>query len=106
MRGGEIDSFGIFLGHQVGGLRAASHEFSRRCFPGSVNSVPGENSKKCERQNFNIEPESMVIHIPDIEIKFLLPGNGVSTVDLRPAGDARPDLMPARLRGIVAIEIL
>lgn len=38
-----------------------------------------------------------MVDIPDVELKFLLPGEEVAAIDLRPAGKAWTDLVPAGL---------
>src|SRR5450756_1347880 len=53
-----------------------------------------------------IEREGAVIDVPDVHLEALVPRDGVTPVDLRPSGDAWPDLVPSRLLPIVAVEVL
>ena len=46
-----------------------------------------------------------MVDIPDIEGEFLLPGEGVTSVDLRPAGDARLHFHASCLEGVVAGDV-
>src|SRR6185436_17220709 len=52
-----------------------------------------------------VEPDGAVIDIPDVEAQALFPGLRVAAVDLRPAGDAGPHFVPARLLGRIEREI-
>ena len=45
----------------------------------------------------DVQPERPVIHVPDIQLKTLIPSQRVAAVHLRPAGDAGRQLMPAGL---------
>lgn len=47
-----------------------------------------------------------MIYIPHVEFEFLMPGYGVATVTLCPAGDAGTHFVTARLLGSVEREIL
>ena len=55
------------------------------------------------RQNLQVHPERAVIHILEIEIEFLFPGQAVSPTDLRQPGDAGPNEVAAGLSRRVAI---
>src|SRR5450830_1721918 len=45
-------------------------------------------------------------HDACVQREALVPRDGVTPVDLRPSGDAWPDLVPSRLFPIVAVEVL
>lgn len=47
-----------------------------------------------------------MINIPHIQCEFIFPRQGIAPVDLRPASDARLDLMTAHLLRSVAIQVL
>ena len=47
-----------------------------------------------------------MVHIPHVEAEFLGPADGVASVTLRPAADARSHLMAARLFGGVERQVL
>ena len=48
----------------------------------------------------------MVVHIPDIQLKFILPTDRISTVHLSPACDAGFDIVSSYLLGTVERQIL
>ena len=50
--------------------------------------MAGEDVEDGAGKNFDIEPERAIFDVPDIELEFLLPGDVVATIDLRPAGYA------------------
>ena len=43
----------------------------------------------CEEKDKQIKSEAFVIHIPDIQTELLLPGNGITTINLGPTTEAR-----------------
>src|SRR5665647_1546139 len=53
-----------------------------------------------------VQRERAVVDVPDVHLEALVPRDGVTPVDLRPSGDAGPDLVPSRLLPIVAVEVL
>lgn len=57
-------------------------------------------------EDLKIDPEGMVGYVPEVEIEFFFPGQGVPTIHLCPARNARQDIMPALLFDCVAIEVL
>ena len=46
-----------------------------------------------------------MVHIPDVELESLFPGQGVPTLDLGPTGQTGADLMTPCLPGAVTVEI-
>src|SRR5450759_511201 len=53
-----------------------------------------------------VQRDRAVVDVPDVHLQALVPRDGVTPVDLRPSGDAWPDLVPSRLLPIVAVEVL
>lgn len=56
--------------------------------------------------NFTIKKEGHMIDVPDIELEFARPADGVASVDLGPAGDAGGDEMAPTLGFIIEGEVL
>lgn len=48
----------------------------------------------------------MIVHIPDVKSKLVLPSQRIPATDLSPAGHAWLDLMSARLLGRIQRQIL
>ena len=46
-----------------------------------------------------------MVYIPDIQLKFLLPGNGISSIDLGPPSDSGSDYVTSGLSGGVAVKV-
>ena len=63
--------------------------------------MAGQDRPDARRQDFEVERKAPVIDVPDVERELLLPADRVAAVDLRPAGDARPDLEAPGLLGAV-----
>src|SRR5690554_3412032 len=59
-----------------------------------------------EKKDFEVQPERNMIDIPDIQAELFFPRNRVSPVDLRPSSNARLNLMPSRLFGRVAVQVV
>src|SRR5262245_13244904 len=59
----------------------------------------------CHKEDFQIKQKRAVCHVPDVQIQFLLPGDGIATVDLGPSRDPGPDLMSASLHARVTVEV-
>src|SRR5262249_54121752 len=57
-------------------------------------------------QDFQVQCEGTVLDVPDVVAKLRFPRQHIPPVNLRPAGDARSDLVPARLLRGVTIEVL
>src|SRR4051812_19135022 len=60
----------------------------------------------CHRENSEVETERAVIDVPDVVLELFFPGQRVSAVNLRPTRDPWTRVMPTRLLGRVALEIL
>ncbi len=65
-----------------------------------------ENLRQRHKEDLDIQPESTVIHIPDVELEFLFPRERVAAVHLRPAGDAGAHFVAACLFRRVTLEVL
>ena len=55
----------------------------------------GEDMPDSQKEDFQIQPKGLMLDVPDVIVKLLFPGHIVAAVDLRPAGDARFDLVAA-----------
>src|SRR5665213_10708 len=64
-----------------------------------------KDSKDRHGKNFEVEPKTAMVHVPYIQLKLLLPGNGIAPVHLSPARDAGLDVMPSRLFRAVAGQV-
>jgi hypothetical protein len=60
------------------------HEVFRGGLPWLADAFAFDHFPDRKQDDFDIQPEGPVIHIPDIQGKFVLPGDGVAPVDLRP----------------------
>jgi hypothetical protein len=56
-----------------------------------------ENRHNGQAEYFDIRPQRDVLHIPQVHGEFLISGDGVATVYLCPAGDARQHIMTPHL---------
>jgi len=56
--------------------------------------------------HLEVERKTPVFDVPDVEGELLVPRDGIPAVDLRPAGQPRHHVMPARLLERVALEVL
>src|SRR5258706_226614 len=85
-----------FIAHKLfhGGMPWLADAFAREDFP------------ERQQQNFDIQPERAVVHVPHIQLEFILPGERIPSVNLRPAGDARENVMTAGLLGRIALQVL
>ena len=88
----------------VGGL--ISHKLGHRGVVGGVDSGPAQHLADRQRQNAQVEPERLMIDVPNIVPELLLPRQRVAASDLGPARDAGPDRVSAHLLGGVAVEVL
>ena len=52
-----------------------------------TDAFPFEDLYQRHEEDFDIEPQGPIVNIPHIQGEFLLPGDGVAAVYLRPAGD-------------------
>ena len=43
----------------------------------------------------HVERHRVVLHVPDVHVELIVPGQGVAAVGLRPPGDARSNLVPS-----------
>src|ERR1039458_4530197 len=64
-------------------------KYRHRGMPPGADAFALEHLNHGQRQNLQIEPKAAMVHIPNVELEFLFPRNGVAPVDLRPARDAR-----------------
>src|SRR5688500_3297995 len=57
-------------------------------------------------QDFDVECDRPMIDVPHVQLALVVPMQIVPAVDLSPAGDARQNVMTARLLGGIALEVL
>src|SRR5690606_19004425 len=76
-------------------------ELTHGCFSLGADPFANEDFLHCQEDDFQIQPEGVVVHIPDIELELLFPAQCVTTVHLRPAGDTGPYFMAPILRSTV-----
>jgi hypothetical protein len=74
--------------------------------PVAADAFAVQDRRQRQPKNFEVEQEALVVNIPDIKFKFLLPCQGIPSIDLCPAGDARANVMPSGLPRIVKRQIL
>ena len=67
------------------------HKFFHSCLTCLINPFALENFPDCHEDNFYVQPQGPIVHIPDIQVELFFPGNGVAAVD-------RAQLMPGRTR--------
>jgi len=68
--------------------------------------LAGQHLPDRQPEDFQVQQEGPVVDVPHVEPELLLPTDRVSSVHLRPAGDARLDLVPAQLLGGVEGQVL
>src|SRR5687767_4594043 len=73
---------------------------------GSRNAVAIEDAPHGEEKYFDVEPEVLVVDVPDIEGEFLFPGNCVATVNLSPASEAWAHVVATGLFLVVERQVL
>src|SRR5947208_4899842 len=76
------------------------------CFVGGRNSMAIEDAPDGEEQNLEVEPDALVIHIPNIIGELFFPRNRVAAVDLRPACQPGREIVAARLFLVIERKIL
>ena len=54
-----------------------------------------------QEQDFYIEPKTLILDVPHVQAEFFLPTDRASAIDLSPAGDAWPDVVPAGLLTVI-----
>ena len=81
---------------EIGSLAAAM---------GGVDPRPRKYFEEGHDDDLHIQPEGAMVDIPDIEGEFLLPAEGITAVDLGPAGDARLHFHAACLEGTIARQV-
>ena len=81
-------------------------EDRHRGFVGGRDAMAVEDAPHREEENLDVEPEGLVIDIPNIEREFFFPRNGVAAVDLRPASEAGTNVVPTRLFFVVEGQVL
>src|SRR5580658_5352114 len=82
------------------------NKFRHTYVAGLCDSFASNNISCGSGKYAQVEQKALVIDIPDIEGKSLAPVEGVSAVNLRPAGNPWFNLVPSHLLGGVAVQIL
>src|SRR5260221_6106871 len=65
-----------------------------------------EERERCPKQDPEIDRERAVLHVPDVELDALSPRQSRTPVDLRPAGDPRPDVQAVALVFVIAVDLV
>jgi len=91
-------------------LKAGVRQHAAAKFPhGGVSrireAIATENLRECSCQDAEIEPQTPVLHVPEIMGEFLLPIEVVTPIHLRPSGDSGADIVAAHLLRRIAVEI-
>src|SRR5208283_2412700 len=86
-------------------LRCAPHELRHRGMTRLADAISPHQSQHREVQDFGIEPEALMIHVPNVQLELLLPGEVVSSVHLRPSSDARLHLVATALESRVSGQV-
>ena len=73
--------------------------------PGMIDIAALKQAREGEQQNFHIEQQTVVFNIPGIVLKPGLPGDRVTPIDLSPAGNTRPDVVPQGLTGRIQRQV-
>src|SRR4051794_37343605 len=81
---------------------------SGRSFPATRRALVGaaEERERRLREDLQVEPRGPVLHVPDVELDAVGPGKRRASVDLRPAGDPRPNLEAAALARRVSLDLV
>src|SRR5207248_6167853 len=66
----------------------------------------GEEGERRSREDLQVEPGRAVLDVPDVELDPIVPRQACSSVDLRPAGDAGPDVETPALSRRVALDLV
>ena len=61
------------------------------------NAILNEQLPDSLQENLQIEAAGSMIHVPNIQAEFFLPGQSIASVDLGPSGKAWPDGVAAFL---------
>ena len=88
------------------GNACRAREFWHRRMPLLADAVRPQHLEQGQQENLDVEPKAPVVHIPDVKIEFLFPGDRVPAVDLRPAGNAWLNLVTPTLVRAVARQVL
>ena len=85
----------IRIPHKVlcGGLPWLTDAFAFDHFPES------------HKHDLDVQPERPVVHVPDVIAEFVLPGDGVASVDLRPTRQAGISIVAAHLFGRISFKV-
>src|SRR5829696_5412055 len=67
---------------------------------------PDEERKRCAQQDLQVDERRTVLHVPDVQLDALVPGQPRAAVDLRPAGNAGLDLKAPPLAPRVALDLV
>src|SRR5690606_5348226 len=62
--------------------------------PGLGDAAAAEDRTDGQQQDLQVQAERPVLHVPYIHLQPVFPGECVASIDLRPAGDPGPNLMP------------
>src|SRR5438128_868774 len=69
-------------------------------------AVGGDHPHEGEPQDLQVEREGAVLDVPGVQAQALFPRLRVAAIHLRPAGDAGPHVVAARLLGRIERQVL
>ena len=72
----------------------------------SIDSVAAQYSQESQTENFQVEPKTLVMDIPEVEREAFLPVNRVPAIHLCPPGYAWQDFVASMLFRGIAIEVM
>jgi len=78
-------------------VRRSPSEWRHCRLPGRTDVLAADHLPDREQKDAQIQPEALVIHIPDIKPELFLPGDGIAAIDLGPATEARLHIVAASL---------
>jgi hypothetical protein len=74
--------------------------------PGMPKPGTSRGYRDCPRDDAEVKPERLALHIVQVPLDALCPSKRVPALDLGQAGDARPDSKPPLLEGVVALDLV
>src|SRR6185369_13162254 len=83
-----------------------SSEFLHRRLSFLAYSHSIEDLTEGQPEDFHVEPEGLMVHIPHIQSKLVVPTDGIATIHLRPSGYAGAKIMATDLLGGIERQII
>src|SRR5262245_21316360 len=88
--------------------RKGSPDASRRLPPAARLAFVGaaEEGQRRASEDPRVGARRALLHVPDVELDPVRPRERCTAVDLRPAGDPRPDVEPVPLPFVVLLDLV